>query len=158
MKNQNEFATREEMIQEACTRLEMLNLHPDVLSSFKKNQTLFYSERQSLKFNELFADNMFDYIGTLYHIKNNDEFVYTIKNFEEKSCGLVYHATYEKLDFGRCLDLFYVTKYKDEWSYNRKELKDGYSFVYTVNLTNKLFSECGLICFKKIDGGLIRTA
>ena len=150
------IATREKMIEEACTRLELLNLDKKVLNSFKENQTLYYSERQSLKINELFADNMFDYIGTLYHVQNNNEFVEIINDFEKEHGGLVYHAIYDKLE--RYLHLFYVTQYKDEWWYNREEINDNCSFVYSVNLDNDSCSHFRIIYFKVCGGGLIRTS
>ena len=147
------LATREEMIEEAIQRLEMLDLHEAVLRLFKKNHQLFYSERCGLK---LLGKTM--PVGVLYWIDNKKEFSQMVKAFEEKSGGVVYHATYEELEFGRCLDLFFVSPYKDEWERDRIELENGYSCAYVKNLDDDFCSEYGMIRFQECGGGLIRTA
>ena len=148
-----EKATREEMIQEACKRLETLDLHGDVLNYFEIDQTLYYSERGGIRFGGKTMP-----VGVLYWIDNNEEFSQAGKAFEEKSGGVVYHAIYEELEFGRCLDLFHVSPYKDEWEHERMKLKNGYSFVYVKNLDADWCSEYGTIQFQECGGGLIRTA
>lgn len=146
---QNEIATREEMIEEACRRLQMLDLHSDVLRSFKKDNTLYYSERRYV-FGAL--------CGVLFWVSTIEKYVKIIKDFEEKHNAVVYHATLENMIFGKCLDLFYVNKNKEEWIGDHKNLRNGRSFVYVVNLDDDACSEFGTICFKECAGGLVRTA
>ncbi len=148
-----ETATREEMITEAIKRIKMLDLHEDVLHYFEEDQTLYYSERGGLRF----AGKTIP-VGVLYWMENEEEFENAVKAFEEKFGGVVYHATYEKTDFGRCLDLFFVSRYKDEWQRDRRELLEKCPFVYVKNLDGDMFSEYGHIEFKECGGGLIRTA
>lgn len=150
--DETEEPTHEEMIEEAIKRLEMLDLHPDVLNYFKKDQTLYYSERGGI----CWCGKTMP-VGVLYWIDNNEEFSQAVKAFEKKSGGVVYHATYEELEFGRCLDLFYVSPYKDEWEDDRMRLKDGCPVVYTKNLDDEFWSEYGTIGFQECGGGCVRT-
>ena len=39
---------------------------------------------------------------------------------------------------------------------DNEDIKDGYAFTYTVNVSEPLFSEFGTIAFKSINGGIIR--
>ena len=153
MEETNTIATHEEMVAEAIKRLSLLNLHKDVLKHFKNDQTLYYSERSGICMRNESA-----LVGVLYWIDNREEFSQAVAAFEEKSGGVVYHATYEQTGFGRCLDLFYVSPYKEEWAHDREDLLQGYSLVYAKNFDDDLCSEYGSICFACRGGGLVRTA
>lgn len=137
---------KEKQREEAIARLSKIpNLHPDVLNSFKKDGTVFYSEQTRLG-------------GILYWISNNEDFVELVKNFEEEYHALVYHAILNFTEFGQMLSLFYVSEHEDEWEFDRIDLDYGTPLVYVINLDAPFCSEFGRIGFAIQGGGLIRTA
>ena len=155
MENTEEFATQEEMIEEATKRLKILAEMPDfeksVLSDWERDQTLFYSERAS------FEPNCKPF-GILYWITNEEKFVKLVDDLQREKGGLVYHATLERTEFGTCLDFFYISKYKEEWQMDREDLRHGRTLAYVNNLDDPFCSEFGMIGFCCSGGGLIRTA
>ena len=139
---------RHQQKKEAITRLKMLDLHPDVLGQFEKSDTVFYSERSPLG-------------GILIWVKENPEYAELIRKLEEEKEIMVYHATHEFTPFGETLSLLYVTKYENDWKYDRKDLEgegDKYPLAYVVNLSEPAFSEFGTIGIREVSGGLIRVA
>ena len=68
---------RELQKQEAIERLKILNLHPNVLSEFKADGTIYYSER----INEQMR-------GILYWLSNNDEYVKKSCYTRKKLCSI----------------------------------------------------------------------
>ena len=133
---------------EAEKRLKMLNLHPDVLKLFHEEDKLYYSEATPIG-------------GILYWMDNNPEWVKMISELEEKKGIMVYHATHEYLSFGECLSLLYVTKYENDWEYDRKEIEgkgEKYPLAYVINLSNSELSEFGTVVIREASGGLIRVA
>ena len=151
MENTEDFATWEEMVEEAHERLKMLNIEKCVPEQWRKDQTVFFSERAK------FIDNC-EPTGVLFWISNEEKFEKLVDEFQQRKGNLVYHATLERTEFGTCLDFFYVSKYKDEWEMDREDLRQGRTLAYVNNLDYPLFSECGVICFRCSGGGLIRTA
>lgn len=143
--------TKEQQRQEAIVRLRILEekgLMPQVRKDFEQG-TLNYSERMTIP---RFGTN-----GILYWLNQNAEFEKVVRDFEERTDSVVYHATHEVFEgIGRILDLFYVSKYEEEWQ-NRADLEDGYSLVYAVNLDADWYSEFGVIGFSVCGGGLVRT-
>lgn len=144
---------RETQKEEAVKRLEILKskgLMPCVKRAFDtKKQTIYYSEFNGLG-------------GALYFFNETggakQEWIDLVKKFEEDYGALVYHITHEYTSFGELLDLFFVSKYEEEWNYDRNDLYNGYSYAYVINLSEPLFSEFGTIGYKTFGGGLIRTA
>lgn len=94
-------------------------------------------------------------VGLLYWL--NDEQKEIVKQFEEEYGCIVYTATHENTVFGELLDLFYVSKYEEEWEMDKTDLKDGYSCVYCKNLSVDWCSEFGTIGYTVVNGGLART-
>ena len=135
--------------EEAVARLEILKskgLMGCVKRAFDtKKQTVYYSDYGGLFF--------FDDRGGA-----KQEWIDLVKKFEEDYGALVYHITHEYTSFGELLDLFFVSKYEEEWNYDRNDLYNGYSYAYVINLSEPLFSEFGTIGYKTFGGGLIRTA
>lgn len=140
---------------EAEKRLRMLGLHESVLSHFKKEGRVFYSERA--KFGPLT-------VGILYWIDNEPKFVEAIHEFEKVNDCLVYHATHEYTAFGECLTLLYVSSFEEEWALDDANLQDGMKTkewaicAHVVNLSDTFCSETGFVRVKEAAGGLIRTA
>ena len=144
---------RETQKEEAVKRLEILKskgLMPCVKRAFDtKKQTIYYSEFNGLG-------------GALYFFNETggakQEWIDLVKKFEEDYGALVYHITHEYTSFGELLDLFFVSKYEEEWNYDRNDLYNGYSYAYVINLSEPSFSEFGTIGYKTFGGVLIRTA
>ena len=140
-----------EMIEEAVERLSLIkDLHPNVLRDFKYKQKVNYSERTR-------------FAGILYWVDNEERFVKAIKEFEESHDALVYAVTHENLEFGECLTLLYVSKYKEEWEGDKKDLSSKvngvmYPYAYVLNLTHPEYSEGGSVGLVTRGGGLIRVS
>ena len=133
------------MKQEATKRLEILGLHPSVLPDFKNEGLIHISEHQKILGQDA---------GILYWA--NEKHMNYIKEFEEKTGALVYHALLTPFIFGECLSLLYVSKHEEEWGQERAALERGIAPSYVYNLTNPDCSESGMILIKEAYGGLIR--
>ena len=140
--------TKEMQINEAVERLQLLDLHKNVLKDFKRG-VVNYSERTPLG-------------GILYYVDGEKKFLETIKAFEEEYGGIVYHCTHENTEFGELLTMLYVSKHEDEWETDRKDLTIKYNgakilTAYVKNLTFPELSEFGSVALVERGGGLIRV-
>ncbi len=136
---------------EAIERLKSLKLQANVLSEFKRDGTLYYSERQS---------EFFD--GILYWIRNNKEYEKVIKEFEKEFHAVVYHAQLTRFEFGLCLSLLYVSQYPSEWHADRNDLEPDrngimYPYSYVFNLDTPDYSDIGRIGIARKNGGISRV-
>lgn len=137
---------------EALKRLEILErfgLHPNVVSEFRCDGTVNYSDRARLGVAA---------VGVLYWVENSPSYLDAIARFEQRKNVLVYHATHETVEFGELMDMFYVSGSIEGWLMDRRDLAKKNPCVYVVNFSCPDFSEFGLICFDVAGGGLIRTA
>lgn len=145
--------TKEQQREEAIARLRILEekgLMPQVRRDFEQG-TINFSERMTIPG---LGTN-----GILFWLHDNPEFDKAVRDFEERTDSVVYHATHEVFEgIGKILDLFYVSKYAEEWQQDRDDLKDGYSMVYAVNLDVDWCSEFGTVSFAACGGGLVRSA
>ena len=132
--------TIEEKKKEALERMKMLNLYPNIIREFEKENIL----------------NMSESIGYLYWL--TDEQQQYVSEFESEHDSLVYHVIHSFTEFGELLTFLYVSDDKEEWGFDRADLKDGYACAYVKNLDEEAFSEFGSIAFKQQFGGLVRTA
>lgn len=133
------ITTRSEMRTEAVSRLEMWGVLPVVIDDFL-NGTLNKSE-----------DN-----GILFYL--NDEEKKLVREFEEKSGGIVYHCVLSNTTIGQMLSLLYVSRYKEEWDVDNIDIKEAsYTIARVENLTHPELSELGGIVLKPANGGLART-
>lgn len=131
---------REIKKQEAIERMEMLELYPNIIREFKKDNQL----------------NMSEHGGMLYWLTTEQK--EKVLEFEEKYNALVYHVIHDYTEFGELLTLLYVSDYEEEWEYDRNDLKAGYPLAYAVNLDEESVSEFGSVGVKQQFGGLVRTA
>ena len=136
---------------EAIKRLELLKLLPNVITDFKNNDTVYYSERQN---------KIFD--GILYWISNNEDYERLVKEFEENYDALVYHAQLTRLSYGLCLSMLFVSKYQEEWEMEREAITNPYdgvidAYAYVANLNEPDFSEIGRIGIIRKNGGISRV-
>ena len=132
--------TMEEKKTEALERMKMLNLYPNIIREFEKDNILNLSENG----------------GFLYWL--DDQQKEYVSEFETEHNALVYHVIHNYTEFGELLTFLYVSDSKDEWGFDRADLKDGYACAYVKNLDEEAFSEFGSIAFKQQFGGLVRTA
>lgn len=148
----NGTVTKNQQWEEAIKRLRILEgkgLIPQVREDFKQGKVDF-SERM-----EIFASKP---SGILFRLEDEPRLEQIVRDFEEETGGLAYHATHEHFAFGEILDIFYVSKHVEEWPQDREDLRrGGCSFVYAANLSADWLSEPGTIGIEVRDGGLVRT-
>ena len=132
---------------EAIKRMKMLQIMNSVIDDFKKNDKVYYSERQNSFFN-----------ATLYWLDNNPEWVNMVKEFEKKWKTLVYHAQLTHTEVGDILSLFYVGKDEDTWEQDKDDIEKHLVFAKCVNLDNEYFSEYSYIGVRPSMGGVVRTS
>ncbi len=128
---------QEEMKKEAINRMKMLKLHPNIIKEFSNEGIL------NLSLN-----------AALYYL--NDEQLARVQEFEQQYHVLVYHVIHNYTQFGELLSFLYVSQHTEEWEYDRRDLKEGYPFVYVANLTDEICSEFGHIEIRPCVGGVIR--
>ena len=136
---------------EAIKRLELLKLLPNVITDFKNNDTVYYSERQN---------KIFD--GILYWISNNEDYERLVKEFEENYDALVYHAQLTRFSYGLCISMLFVSKYQEEREMERDAIANPYdgvidTYAYVANLNEPDFSEIGRIGIVRKNGGISRV-
>lgn len=121
---------------EAIERMELLQLHKNIIKDFKQDNKLNRSEN----------------FGMLYWL--TDEEKQMVDTFEKENTGtMVYHIIKTiTQDLEVIYDLLYVTEDSEDWSIDREYLKDDLILSYTITEN----SESGFIKIKKIYGGLIR--
>lgn len=126
--------------QEAIQRMQLLNLHENVIREFNSEGKLNLSESD----------------GILYWLdEKQTEYV---KAFEEKFNSVVYHVIHDYTEFGELLSFLYVSDSEDEWAYDLEDLKGGCACAYVKNLDDDMCSKFGSIGIKPQFGGLVRTA
>lgn len=122
---------------EAIERMNLLQLHKNVIKEFQDENRLNKSES----------------FGILYWL--TDEEQQLVNDFEKEHEGyLVYHIIKTNtVDMGIIYDLLFVSIFEDDWPLEREELKDNIVMSYSVTP----FSEIGSICIKQKNGGLARV-
>lgn len=124
---------------EAVKRMKKLKLIDNIIYEFEEKDVLNRSER-----------------GILYWL--TDEEKNLVKTWEKETGNLVYHVIRNKMEFGLCYSLLYVSQHVDEWAYDNEDLTEGFPFVYVINVDDIGCSEYGRIGVKNFFGGLLRTA
>lgn len=132
-------ATKEQMKEEAITRMELLHIHPKCIADFKQADFVSYSR-----------------YGILCWWLT-DEQQNRVREFEKQSGNLVYHVIEEDyVQLGRMLTFLYVSPYTSEWERDRKELEAGEPLVYVANLSDEVCSEYGHVGIVSSNDGLRR--
>lgn len=137
---------KEKQKQEALKRMKALKLMKEVIDDFKKNDRIYYSERQNAMFN-----------AVLYWVDNEDNFVELVKRFEEEHNALVYHCQLTHLGYGDCLSLLFVSDCEEDWELEDRQLTNGDVVAWVENLDDSYSSEMGYIGVKPSMGGITRT-
>lgn len=131
--------SKKEQIKECLVRLKLSGLCNEVIADFQQGQ-LYKTEQ----------------LGILYYVNDKEKTV--VKEFEKKNNAVVYHILHSNTEFGELLALLYVSRYKEEWELDRKDLEDNIALSYVYNVDCPEFSEFGSIGFVQRFGGLVRTA
>lgn len=134
----NELKNKQKL--EAITRMKTLKLHENPIREFQEEGVINLSENG----------------GILFWL--NDDQQQHVRAFELKYNAVVYHVIHNYTEFGEMLAFLYVSDDKDEWDYDRVDLKEGYACAYVKNLDDDICSEFGSIGIKPQFGGLVRTA
>ena len=135
--------------QQAIERLEILQkeylLHKNVLKEFKEDETIYYSENLGGA-----------YSGILYWLANKNEYIEKVKQIEIEQRIFVYHCILNHTIDGDLLSMLYVSKYQNEWEFEKNDLKTGCIDVYVCNLNRDIDSEFGSIQITGVNGGIVR--
>lgn len=133
----NNIATVEEQKAEVINRLKLLKVHNNVICEFEEENLINYSDR-----------------AILCWVKDN-EILDAVAEFEKKYDCIVYHIIKSNTEFGIWWSCLYVSKHKDEWKDDKKDLINGYAYAYVYNGYD---NEIGMIGVKSMYGGVLRTA
>ena len=134
--------TREMKKEEAIKRMEMLDIFPETIRQFEKENLISVSEPP---------------FGAFYWA--DDEQKKLIAEIEQQYHLLVYMGIMSYTEFGKMLSLLYVSDHEEEWSEDCMNLLNEEALTYTHNYDAPECSEFGYISFKKTKAsGLIRTA
>lgn len=131
---------REIMKQEAIKRMKALRLHENAITEFDREDKLNYSEGN----------------GILFWLSEEQKEI--VREFEEKSGHLVYHAIYTNAEYGELFNLLFVGKSEEDWENDLILIYEGLAFSYVKNITDDWCSEYGTIAVKPMYGGVVRTA
>lgn len=130
-------ATLKEMEEEAERRLYSLIGYKPVLRDFPER--LWKSEGP----------------GILYYLNQGDDEVDNAVKEVRDDGSYPYHAVVSDTRIGRMISVLAVSKYKEDWPYERAD-KDGYLSCQVFNGPD--IRDFGSIQVKKVNGGLMRTA
>ena len=125
--------------QEAIDRMKMLKLSENIIREFEKEGIVNLSKNG----------------GCLYWLDSDQQAI--VDEFETEYDALVYHVIHTYTQFGKLYSLLYVSKYEDEWEYDRDDLQQGYPIVYVKNASDDTCSEFGSIGVRPQFGGVVRT-
>ncbi len=138
MENEN-LATKEEMIEEAVRRMKVLKLHQNPIKEFEEEQKLNRSDK-----------------GILFWLDEDEEKM--VRDWENQYGYVVYHVIHSFSNLGETYELLYVAPYMEDWEYDNENLLEGYTIAHVINKSMPDCSESGTIGVKNFAGGLIRTA
>lgn len=135
-----EKAKSKEMIQEAVKRMKILKLHRNVIKEFEEEQKL----------------NKSDYnMGILYWLDEKEQKM--IKVLEKRYSFMIYHVIHSYSNLGETYEMLFVEKDKEEWDYEKIDLKNGFAMVRVEVMEYSINSEFGYIGVKSLNGGIVRT-
>ena len=134
--------TRANKKEEAIKRMNILGLYKPCIKVFEK-----YDEVQ-----------LTEPTGGLYEFSDDEELKAKVKEFEEEYDALVYHVIHTYTQFGELYNFIYVSDYKEEWEFDRADVKAGYAVAYVWNKSNEWCSEMGSIAIRELFGGLVRVS
>lgn len=145
---EQELATREEMIAEAVERMNHMRITEQAIEEFR-NGKLNKSERLEGTFR-----------GILYWLTDEEQAQVTA--FENEHGCLVYHVILTHTKYGDWYTYLYVGKEKSEWEYDWEDLAplddDREAYVMAYVNTGDYNSEFGTVGIEAVNGGVDRVA
>lgn len=134
--------SREEKKVEALGRMKAVGYWSQAREAFRRSNRVLVNEPP---------------FGAVYEME--PDLAESVKEFEEKNNALVYAVVRAFTSFGKMDSYLFVGDYKEEWEYDREDLKDKIAMSYTVNYDMPDCSEFGSIGFRMGAGaGFVRTA
>jgi len=128
--------TREEQKAMAINYMKAMKLDPAVIREFEENGTVFTCRA---------LDGV--------PIATDSATMEDIRALEKQYGFLVYLNVQTEMFFGSLRNLFIVSKYKEDWAIEERDIADGYAMCYVINDTAPECSEMGSICFTSNDAG-----
>lgn len=125
---------------EAIKRMKRLNIMPQAIKEFDKEDKINRSENG----------------GLLYWLNEKEQEL--VELFEDLSSGVVYHVIKNFTVDGLMYSLLFVSQYAEEWPQDIIDISEGLAFVYVVNVDAPDCSEFGLIGICPMTGGVERVS
>lgn len=127
---------------EAVKRMKMLGIFNETVRQFEKDGYVSRSDPP---------------VGAYYWVEGEE--LEQLREFEKEHDCLVYTVVRAYTSIGTMDSYLFVGDNKEEWQWDREDLKEGYPFSYTINRSDPDLSEFGYIGVKRsIAAGLTRTA
>lgn len=139
---------KEAQMVEALLRMKKLGIHSNAINEFRLERKINKSIPCRIGNGQV--------AGILYWL--DEEEIEIVKKVEEEKEILVYHVVYTYSNFGKMMNMFYVSKYTEEWEYDNALLLENTQCVYVKNLDEEEWSEFGYIYYDRAFGGIVRTA
>lgn len=137
--------SKEKKKAEALERLRKMNVRPEIIKDFEKDNTVTITDKISKSCCKAFG-----------------RFTDMIKSFEKEHDALVYLAMYTETEMDifttfRMLSLLFVSDYVEDWPYEKEDIPAGIIFTYTINLDDDHLSEMGSVGFRMVNGMPMRA-
>lgn len=130
---------KEKQKQEALKRMEMMNFHTNARKEYDEEDIINASVN-----------------GLLFWLDEEEK--EWIKQWESETGNVVYHVIKSNTNIGELWSILYVSKYEEEWEFDREYIEKDIVFAYVRNLTMCDCSEYGSIGIKQLFGGLVRVS
>lgn len=133
---------RETMKAEAIERMKLLDIFPQAIKDFEERDVLNESEGD---------------FGSLYWLDDDEKKL--VNEYEKRTGYLVYHVIHSLTNIGELYSLLYVSPFREDWKYEKAEMKQDGLIYLTAYVHNKSMPDCseaGSISARRVFGGLVR--
>lgn len=125
---------------EAIKRMKAMGIISDAIKQFAEKNIVMVSEPP---------------LGGLFWLDDKEKKM--VQDFEQEYNALVYLVVRSYTNIGKMDSLFYVSDYQSEWFMDDIDIDENYACVYVVNYDMPDCSELGIIQWKSVGGGVLRT-
>jgi len=133
-----EYATMDEMKDEAVYLMRAFKMFPKVIDEFRIDLL-----------------NCSETYGALYWL--NEKRQSAVREWERETGNLVYHVIYNRMEFGELLTMLYVDKDKRKWQRAREDAAAREPFACCVLIGAPETAEYGQVGVRPMFGGLVRV-